>query len=93
MIPSSTRVSLTVAAPENLASEEVFGLFSYEMPPNPYPLETRLEALLPSGERRLLLATEYSGGVLAVPYRVPEDTALILSVLNREIHRETVTSK
>ncbi|GAB6390681.1 MAG: PASTA domain-containing protein/penicillin-binding protein [Treponematales bacterium] len=93
MIPSTTRVSLTVAAPENLAPGEVFGLFSYEMPPNPYPLETRLEALLPSGERRLLLATEYSGDVLAVPYRVPEDTALILSVLNREIHRETVTSK
>ena len=68
----------------------VFGLFRYNMAKNPYPLSLRLEAQLPSGERRRLLATEYSGGTLTVPYELPIGSVLILSMLNREIHRETV---
>jgi hypothetical protein len=60
------------------------------MAKNPYPLGIRLEALLPSGERRRLLTVEYPGGELTVPYRLPADSVLILSMLNREIHRETI---
>jgi hypothetical protein len=60
------------------------------MAKNPYPLALRLEAQLPNGERRRLLAAEYAGGALTVPYHLPVGTVLILSMLNREIHRETV---
>jgi len=88
---STGRVSLTMSVPENLSENEVFGLFVYDMAKNPYPLLLRLESILPGGERRRLLSTQYAGGRLSVPYREPVGTILVLSMLNREIHRETVT--
>ncbi|MDR1058638.1 MAG: PASTA domain-containing protein, partial [Treponema sp.] len=56
MAAANTRLALTVAAPTEPAAAggEVFGLFRYTMAKNPYPLGIRLEALLPSGERRRL---------------------------------------
>jgi hypothetical protein len=60
------------------------------MPRNPYPHLIRQEALLPSGERIRLLSVEYAGGELTVPYHLPPGSVLILSMLNREMHRETV---
>jgi beta-lactam-binding protein with PASTA domain len=88
---SSGRVSFTMSIPSNLSENEVFGLFVYEMAKNPYPLLLRLESILPGGERRRLLQVQYAGGRLSVPYREPVGTVLVLSMLNREIHRETVT--
>jgi hypothetical protein len=87
---SNTRVAITIAAPQSLDDGEVFGLFKFDMAKNPYPHLVRLEPLLPSNERIRLLSVEYAGGELTVPYHLPPGTALILSQLNREIHRETV---
>jgi beta-lactam-binding protein with PASTA domain len=85
------RVSLTMSSPANLSQNEVFGLFVYDMAKNPYPLLLRLESIHPDGETRRLLQVQYAGGRLSVPYREPAGTVLVLSMLNREIHRETVT--
>jgi beta-lactam-binding protein with PASTA domain len=90
MIPANTRLSVTVTIPEQPENGEVFALFRHTIPRNPYPLAVRLEALLPSGERRSLFSAEYPGGELTVPYRLPAGSVLILSMLNREIYRETV---
>jgi beta-lactam-binding protein with PASTA domain len=90
LVRADTVVNITVTAPEYVPEGEVFSLFSYTLPPNPYPLSVRLEALLPNGERRRLFTGEYSGGDFTVPYRLPVDTTLILYMLNREMHRETV---
>jgi beta-lactam-binding protein with PASTA domain len=87
---ANTVVAITVTAPEQTTGGEVFSLFTYTLPQNPYPLSVQLEVLLPSGERRRLLTVDHSGGELTVPYRLPLGTTLILSVLNREIYRETV---
>ncbi|MCL2804661.1 MAG: PASTA domain-containing protein [Treponema sp.] len=86
----NTPVQLTVTNPPSLASSEVFGIFSYTIPQNPYPLIVRLETQLPSGERRLLFTANFPGGLFTVPYRVPSGSLLILSMLNRELYRETV---
>jgi beta-lactam-binding protein with PASTA domain len=91
--PIDTVVHLTVTAPAKLADNEVSGLFRYSMPKNPYPLAVRLEALLPLGERLRILSVEYPGGELTVPYKLPAGSALVLSLLNREIHRETVRAQ
>ena len=88
--PLSTVVLLTVTSPERLTGNEVFGLFHYKIPPNPYPLAVRLEALLPTGERIRLFTIDYPGGDFTVPYKLPLGTILVLSMLNRELHRETV---
>ncbi|GHU75859.1 PASTA domain-containing protein [Spirochaetia bacterium] len=98
VLAADARIALTVTSPLNRlnAKGEVFSLFRYEMPRNPYPLTVLLEALLPAqgntpGERRELFRSEHPGGELTVPYLLPEGSTLILSMLNREIYRETVT--
>jgi beta-lactam-binding protein with PASTA domain len=83
-------VRITVTSPEEPESGEVFNLFRYTLPKNPYPLPVRLEALLPSGERIMIFTIEYPGGEFTVPYRLPVGSVLILSMVNREIYRETV---
>jgi hypothetical protein len=61
------------------------------MAQNPYPLLVTLESILPGGARQRLLSVQYGGGRLSVPYLQPFGAVLVLSMLNREIHRETVT--
>jgi beta-lactam-binding protein with PASTA domain len=88
---SSTRVNIVMASPEILSENLVFGLFTYDMAKNPYPLLVNLESLLPGGTRQRLLTVLYPGGRLSVPYLQPPGAELVLSMLNREIHRQTVT--
>jgi len=87
---STLPVQITVTAPDNLAGNETFGIFRYTIPPNPYPLSVRLEAQLPSGDRQRIFTVNYSGGEFTVPYKLPIGSVLILSMLNRELFRETV---
>lgn len=89
-VTANVLVNLLVNAPAQLAEDEVFKLFSYTMPKNPYPLPVRLEAVLPSGDRIRIVSVDYPGGKFTVPYRLPKDSILILSLMNREIYRETV---
>jgi len=90
-VTSNDILSLTVNSPARLRYNEVFGLFEYTMPRNPYPLPVRLEALLPSGERMRIIEVDYPGGKFTVPCRLPVDSILTLYLMNREIYRETVT--
>jgi len=87
---SGTRVEIVMAAPDSLLPNQVFGLFTYDMAQNPYPLLLTLESILPGGARQRLLSVQYGGGKLSVPYLQPSGAVLVLSMLNREIHRETV---
>jgi beta-lactam-binding protein with PASTA domain len=90
MVRTDTPVSITVAAPVQLAGGEAYGLFRYVLSPNVYPLGVTLEALLPSGERRNLASVDYGGGEFTMPYRLPVGSVLIFSMLDRELFREEV---
>ncbi|MCL2802095.1 MAG: PASTA domain-containing protein [Treponema sp.] len=83
-------VYITVTNPDNLGDNEIFGLFRYSIPSNPYPLPVRLDAILPSGERQRLFTANYMGGEFTVPYKLPYASILVLSMMNRELYRETV---
>lgn len=90
--PSTTmgpgsRLSLIAAAPAEDETGEIYAVFTYTLPENPYPLLVRLEALLPSGERRLLAELNHSGGELTIPYHAPPLSVFILSMLGRELYR------
>jgi len=89
-VSSNTPIQLTVTRPEKLANNEVFGLYRFIIPQNPYPLPVRLEAQLPSGEKQRIFTVNYMGGDFTVPYKLPAESTLILSMMNRELHRETV---
>jgi beta-lactam-binding protein with PASTA domain len=90
-VPADTLIKLLVNSPAELPEGEIFGLFSYTLPQNPYPLALRLEALVPGGERVELISVPYRGGDFTVPYRLPAGTVLILSMLNRELYREVLS--
>jgi beta-lactam-binding protein with PASTA domain len=77
-------------APGAVRDNEVASLFSYYITENPYPMRTELEAILPSGERKMLMDVNHYGGEISYPYRLPKGTALVLSLLGREIYRETI---
>ena len=89
-VTANTQVNLVVNTPEELARNEIFALFSYTIPRNPYPLPVYLEALLPTGERIRLISVDFPGGNFTVPYRLPVNSVLILSRMNREIFRRDV---
>ena len=89
-VTANTQVNLVVSTPSGQRGNEVFALFTYAMPVNPYPLPVLLEALTPMGERVRLLSADYLGGNFTVPYRLPRGSILILSLMNRELHREIV---
>jgi len=89
-VPSNTVMNIVVNTPSQIFDHEVFRLFVYDMPRNPYPLPVRLEALLPTGGRINLISVDFPGGRLTVPYRLPLASVLILYLMNREIYRETV---
>jgi len=89
-INANDLVHLTITPPQRLGDNEVFKLFSYTIPVNPYPLAVRLEALYPSGERVRIINVAYLGGEFTVPCKVPMGSVLILSMMNREIYRETL---
>jgi beta-lactam-binding protein with PASTA domain len=91
MVAANAIVRLTATMPDKLADDEVFTLFRYVIPANPYPLSVRLEALFPSGERVRIINVEYSGGEFTVPCKIPAGSVLILSMKNMEIYRETVS--
>ena len=90
--PSDTRVTFIVSSPETMNYNEVFGIFTYPMAMNPYPLLVQLESITPAGERHRLLSVQFAGGLLTVPYRQPLGSVLVLTLINREIHRETITA-
>lgn len=90
VVSSNTRVAVVVSVPTKLAEGEVFGLFERQLPDYPYPLAVRLEALLPSGERRRVVAVDHPGGAFSAPYILPDGAVLILTVLNRELFRQEV---
>jgi beta-lactam-binding protein with PASTA domain len=93
MVRSGQPVNLLVTAPAGgFDTGEVFALFSYSMPENPYPLPLRLEALRPGADdRELLVEVSFGGGLFSFPYRAVPDTVLVLSVRGRELYREMVT--
>ncbi|MDR0376528.1 MAG: PASTA domain-containing protein [Spirochaetaceae bacterium] len=91
VIDKKRPVSILITAPQDGSlNGDVFALFSHTLPENPYPLPVRLEALLPSGERRLLVEVEFPGGDFTLPYQLPPESTLILSTLNRELYRKNV---
>ncbi|MDR1929249.1 MAG: PASTA domain-containing protein [Treponema sp.] len=90
-ISSSDKLSVTVTSPEAAEGERA-GLFSYTLPVNPYPLALTVDAELPGGTRRRLINVNHPGGQFTLPYRLPEGSSLVLFMLGRELHRETIGS-
>jgi beta-lactam-binding protein with PASTA domain len=91
-INAEDRISVTLYAPVPKEGEAA-GLFRYTLPRNPYPLPVTLDALLPGGATRRLISINHPGGDFTLPYRLPDGSVIILTMLNRELYRQTVRSE
>jgi beta-lactam-binding protein with PASTA domain len=88
-IGASEKIAVTFIAPVPEAGETA-GLFRYTLPRNPYPLPVTLDALLPGGGRRRLVSVNHPGGEFTLPYRLPDGSTIVLSMLDRELYRQTI---
>ncbi len=84
-----SRVRVTVTAPESQKGM-IAGLFVHELPEYPYAVPVTLSALKPSGERTVLASFKHPGGKYTMPFFLPENTVLVLSVLDKEMARAEV---
>ncbi|MDR2471244.1 MAG: PASTA domain-containing protein [Treponema sp.] len=90
--PAAEIITVNITAPQAGAGEAA-GLFHFNLPRNPYPLPVRVEAELPNGNRQGLVSTNHAGGAFSVPYRLPAGSVIILSMVDREIFRQTVAAE
>jgi beta-lactam-binding protein with PASTA domain len=91
-MPDDGTAIIVIAEPPEYALNEgdVFNIFEYKLPQNPYPMQTVLEVILSDGKRKKLVEQSYKGGNFTYPYTLPRGSILVLSSLGREVYREIV---
>lgn len=92
MVPSSTKVALVVTEPEPRKGW-VFGILKQTLPEYPYPLKLSVEAFPPDGDKEVLFEQNHSGGDFSLPYFLPEDSSIVLSILGQEKYRMDVSGQ
>ena len=86
-----TRVELAIASPPAKTSKGlVFGMFQCSLPVYPVWVEMKFEVQALTGERRTVFTMMHPGGQVTIPYYEEPNTALILSIFDREVYRDTV---
>ena len=86
LIAANDRVSFIIAEPAK-SDKSIFGILDQALPDYPYPLALKAEAIYPSGERVPLLSIKHPGGELTIPYQVPPDSTVVVTILNKEALR------
>ncbi|MDD7417396.1 MAG: PASTA domain-containing protein [Treponemataceae bacterium] len=76
--------------PEEREAEKIYGIFTEELPPYSFPLQVKLDALTPEGERFNVVTMMHPGGKITIPYILPLGTELILYIYDKEVIRKTV---
>lgn len=92
-VATGTFLNFTIAPPEETAEGLVFGLFKYSVPEYPIYVDMKFESLSPSQERKTIFETKHPGGKISIPFKVAEDTELILSILDKEVIRYKVSAE
>ncbi len=90
-LPYGQLVQLVMTVPAPVGKDKVFGVFKYSLPDYPIMVDVRLDVVSDTGTVSIL-AMKHPGGPLSVPYIVPEDSELVLSVLDKEEVREKASA-
>lgn len=77
-------VQLSIQFPQN-GENQVYGVYSPNLPKYPYPVKVTLDAVYPGGKQEELVNFKTAGGSCDIPYAVPEGTVLVLTVLNKTV--------
>ena len=68
----------------------VYGIFTEELPEYAYALQIKLEVITPEEERYQIASIMHPGGLLTIPYLVPRNSILVLSIYDKEAIRRSV---
>ncbi|HOV64372.1 MAG TPA: PASTA domain-containing protein [Spirochaetia bacterium] len=93
LVPVGTLLQLTMTEPDDVPADSVFGFIQKTLPKYPVPVDLQIEAIAPSGAKRILLSMKHSGGVLTFPYVEEKDSSIIVSVNGTEVFREQARKK
>lgn len=88
-LPAYSRVEAVIALPDAPYKNLIYGLIDENLPPYPTALNVELRAEPQQGSPYVIIVFKHTGNRLTVPYAVPRNTRLILSVSGNEIKRFT----
>ena len=89
-VPNYTRVSVEMALPSGTVNDNIYGIFTENLPEYPFPVAMKLEAVLENGTSYTIVSFNHPGGNLTIPYAVPAGTQLVLSVSDKVFSKKTV---
>lgn len=89
-LPAYSRVDALIAIPDSPTGNLIYGILDENLPPYPYALPVELKAETPEGNAYSIVVLQHTGNRLTIPYAVPRNTRLILTVSGNEIRRFTV---
>ncbi len=76
-----------IALPDEVVNGTVYGIYETTLPAYPYALSVRLDVIPPEGDSYSLVTLRHTGGLLTIPYAVPQFSELVLYVQDSEIGR------
>jgi beta-lactam-binding protein with PASTA domain len=83
-LPVGTFLDLVVTRPQNLESNEVFGVYEFDFGPLSDNVEYRLEVVPAEGANYNLYLWKQPGGKVAMPYRLNSGDTLVLYVAGED---------
>ena len=89
-VTNYTRMTIELALPETAQDGLLYGIFQYQATAYPYAVEMKLDAIPETGDRYNVVTFMHTGGSVTMPYAVPKNTELILTIEGREYKRETI---
>ena len=89
-VTNYTRMTIELALPETAQDGLLYGIFQYHATAYPYAVEMKLDAIPETGDRYNVVTFMHTGGSVTMPYAVPKNTELILTIEGREYKRETI---
>lgn len=85
-----TPLSFEMALPATPLNDDIYGIFQAELAEYPYPVPMKLDAIPAEGEAYTIISFNHPGGNVTIPYAVPHDTTLVLSVVDKVAAKKTV---
>lgn len=76
-----------IALPDEVVDGTVYGIYETTLPAYPYALSVRLDVIPPEGDSYSLVTLRHTGGLLTIPYAVPQFSELVLYVQDSEVGR------
>lgn len=88
-IPNYSRVHVVMTKVKK-SDESVSGVFEENVIDYPYPVAMKLDAIPSEGDSYTIVSFNHPGGRVTIPYSVPHDTTLVLTVVDKIVSKKAI---